>query len=384
MAKEWQREGAVEGVLSGLAKISATMNLAIPPVWMGDAGASMMDQLDTLVMRYIPQLEGVLITHSDAHFKSALGEIYGDSAFAEAPVAFRALVWRPEIGMMLEGVITLSSPSHVSLLLHDTFNAAISAEHLPVGEWEFAYYEEGAVQRSDPNDRSLGLWRHKKTGSPLGGNEHKLLFTVISMTVANRMLSLHGSLLKDPFSVAPPRPGSLSFDQALAEAEHVEEPEEAVEVTHEESMFLAEPAPRKVRWDDSDATSEEEDKAAADRSEEVEIEDDAEDSDEDQDSYDEPVVDTDEMSSDEETLPVINETGTTTEETLQMQDDINVTKAEKKRKKDRKEKKGKKEKRDKKEEKSHKEKNKPGASRSSKRSAKEEYEKPKKKKRTNA
>ena len=253
---------------TALVRLRGQMHLPIPPVWIKNPMASILEQLDTLVMRYIPQLEGVLIAHADARFLRALGCILGDSAFAEAPVAFSALVWRPEIGMELEGSITLSSPSHVSLLLHGTFNAAISAQHLPGAKYEFVYYDEDAnVPRTDPRDRSVGFWRHKKSGARLGGEAQTLRFTVISMTVANHMLSLHGSLLKDPFSVAPPRPGSLSFDQALAEMDVHEEPAEEP-AAHEA------PAPpagaRKVRWDSEEASEAEERAEAAGEPIEVE------------------------------------------------------------------------------------------------------------------
>ena len=229
---------------TGLVKVQAKMHFAIPPAWTMDPLSSVLEQLDTLVMRYIPQLEGVLVTHSNAKFLRALGDIDGDAAFAAAPVSFTALVWRPEIGMALQGTMSLSLPSHVSLLLYDTFNAAISAAHLPASEWEFVHYSDaGESHRRSLTDRSIGFWRHKVTRERLGGDDGRLTFSVISMTVAHQMLSLHGSLLDDPFSVPPPRPGSLSFEQSLSATEPMDEQPEEVSV----------PAPRRVRWeDDSD------------------------------------------------------------------------------------------------------------------------------------
>lgn len=38
---------------TGIVKVSAVMHFAIPPVWMRDPMASVLDQLDTLVMRYV-------------------------------------------------------------------------------------------------------------------------------------------------------------------------------------------------------------------------------------------------------------------------------------------------------------------------------------------
>lgn len=137
-----------------------------------------------------------------------------------------------------EGKISLSAPSHVSLLLQGTFNASISAPHISEKHWEFVYNDadgsdgkagragksagdgddssiddagEGAEDKQDEEEeeedysnQSIGYWRNKKDGTRLGEESGKVTFTVISMTVANGMLSLHGSLLKRPFSVPPP------------------------------------------------------------------------------------------------------------------------------------------------------------------------------------
>lgn len=315
---------------TGLVTLKAKMHFSIPSVWTMEPLSSVLEQLDTLVMRYIPQLEGVLITHSNAKFLRTVGDIDGDAAVAEAPVSFTALVWRPEIGMALEGMMTLSLPSHVSLLLYDTFNAAISAAHLPASEWEFVHYSDaGESHRRSLTDRSIGFWRHKATRERLGGNDGRLTFSVISMTVAHQMLSLHGSLLADPFSVPPPRPGSLTFEQSLSAAEPMEEEPE------EETV----PAPRRVRWeDDSDE-------------EQAEVQDDGEDEDEGVSDYRQPNPAEEDEENDsederEETSSTLPELVPSTEDTQASSSDKKAKKKEKKdkKKKDKKEKKSKKEK----------------------------------------
>ncbi|WFD00618.1 hypothetical protein MYAM1_003369 [Malassezia yamatoensis] len=268
--------------MGALVKMRARMVLPVPPVWMNEPRKSVCEQLDTLVMRFIPHFEGVLLAYSHARFLTQLGGILGDSAFAEAPIAFDALVWRPVIGMSLTGSITLSSPSHVSLLLHDTFNAAISSQHLPAAKYEFVHYDHNQASSRDPSDRSVGYWRHKKTGERLGGDTQTLQFTVISMTVANHMLSLHGSLLKDPYSVAPPRPGSLSFDQALAEIEIPLEADQSTDLTHDAKPDIA--APRKTRFDSEEA-SETEETFASHTDQPIHVEDNANDMDASTDDY---------------------------------------------------------------------------------------------------
>lgn len=109
--------------------------------------------------------------------------------------------------MRLEGQIQLSTPSHISLLVHGIFNASITSAHLPsnfdqsrsskdtVYQWhEFENGEENVVRMEDvkneddiPNEsladdvaeKSTGYWVNKETKEILGGKDGKVVFTVV-------------------------------------------------------------------------------------------------------------------------------------------------------------------------------------------------------------
>lgn len=153
------------------------------------------------------------------------------------------------------GTHSLSSPSHISLLIHKTFNASISLPHIPQDAFEFDESladaapptpvededeDMDALEREDEEEEqrpaaykkveiSTGRWRDRRTGQVLGEGEQLVKFTVIrcvpelclsfvcsmltsrnssSLTIASQMLSLTGSLLADPFSV-PAAPAVL-------------------------------------------------------------------------------------------------------------------------------------------------------------------------------
>ena len=134
------------------------------------------------------------------------------------------------------GSPTLSTPSHISLLLHNLFNASIPASHIPKDTWHFdpdfpvpeaiqkrqqwaiptigsatkeaaaevlaeeaeaeakegaegpetaeeAEAEEEVVKSLEEEEeeqwREKGWWRHNLTNEPLGGKEGKIEFTII-------------------------------------------------------------------------------------------------------------------------------------------------------------------------------------------------------------
>ncbi|KAI9442295.1 hypothetical protein H4582DRAFT_1271278 [Lactarius indigo] len=195
---------------SEFRSVKASVVLAVPPVFANRLRDGVEEMLDTMTMRYEPTLNGVVLTHSDVHFLDSVAQLQGDSPFAICRVGFEALVWSPQRGMSLYGRVTLSSPDHVSLLVHRTFNVSIPRHHIPTDQWEF---EHGPVENGSADDimnadiittdvhgddvqgaDQRGRWVHKVTGDHLGGKDRWLQFTVVGFTVANHMLSLIGSI----------------------------------------------------------------------------------------------------------------------------------------------------------------------------------------------
>ncbi|KDQ55861.1 hypothetical protein JAAARDRAFT_133675 [Jaapia argillacea MUCL 33604] len=200
----------------------ATLVVSLSPVFASNPRAGVEEMLDSMIMRYIPSLQGVVLAHSNLQFLEANATIKGDCPFAISRIAFDATVWSPYVGQKLTGRVNLCSPDHVSLLIHRTFNVSIPRHHIPTDHWEFEYgpaendpefgphaVPEGEDQNmSDahddpPNEHEMdggGRWVHKITGDKMGGVLGDLEFTVIGLTVANQMLSLLGSIQPDPFS----------------------------------------------------------------------------------------------------------------------------------------------------------------------------------------
>ncbi|KIK95143.1 hypothetical protein PAXRUDRAFT_827293 [Paxillus rubicundulus Ve08.2h10] len=216
--------------------INASLVLSIPPVFASDLRAGVEEMLDSMVMRYIPTLQGVLLAHSNLQFLHQTAAIRGDCPFAVCNVCFDATVWSPCVSMKLVGKINLCSPDHISLLVHRIFNVSIPRHHIPQDQWIFEYGpaendpefgegrgwdaegksngeidEEGDVEMKgasgdegqSPGEarepESSGRWVHHLTGGKIGDSDGYLEFTVIGLTVANEMLSLQGSIQPDPF-----------------------------------------------------------------------------------------------------------------------------------------------------------------------------------------
>ncbi|KAF7793962.1 hypothetical protein EIP86_005086 [Pleurotus ostreatoroseus] len=259
--------------------VQASLALSIPPVFATNLRAGAEEMLDSMVMRYIPALQGVVLAHDNLRFLESMATVKADCPFANCRVSFDATVWSPHVGMRLVGKVNLCSPDHVSLLVHRTFNVSIPRHHIPADSWEFEYgpaendpefgaavhKEDAALPDSQQNAdeaqeleqgqmEGSGRWVHKLTGTKLGGPDGYLEFTVIGLTIANQMLSLVGSIQSDPFSpthvpdnsivtvtsTAPRRPVQAEpQDIAMDEDEGGEEGEAAAENESDEDAFEA-------------------------------------------------------------------------------------------------------------------------------------------------
>ncbi|EJD02835.1 uncharacterized protein FOMMEDRAFT_107850 [Fomitiporia mediterranea MF3/22] len=194
--------------------VNASIRVSIPPRFSLDPLSGVKEMLDSLVMRYVPALQGVMLCHSNVKFISDTAILKNECPFSVCTVSFDATVWSPQIGMKLAGTINLCSPDHISLLVHRTFNVSIPREHIPTENWAFEYGPAENDPEFGPNaadavetaaegqetEEPSGIWVHKTTADRLGGRDGQLEFTVIGLTVANQMLSLKGSIQPDPFS----------------------------------------------------------------------------------------------------------------------------------------------------------------------------------------
>ncbi|OXC85745.1 DNA-directed RNA polymerase I subunit RPA43 [Cryptococcus neoformans AD1-7a] len=214
--KKFKSEKHEKGEKSPFEHREMRMRLSVPPKFAGDVMAGVRDQLDGMIMQYVPEVKGVLIAHWDHSFDDDTAKIINECPFEVVNVEFHAIYWAPKIGQKLHGIHSISSPSHLSLIFAGAFNVSIPIQHIPADLYEFEETDEvvetksldgSEVEYVDKNEMEMkeaGRWRDKKTGEFFGKRE-LVKFTVIGMQVTNQMLSLTGSLLEDP-SNPPPAP----------------------------------------------------------------------------------------------------------------------------------------------------------------------------------
>ncbi|KAJ2782572.1 hypothetical protein H4R18_002201 [Coemansia javaensis] len=208
---------AVDGSSFSEATVRLTVTLA--PTHSQDHWAGIHETLNSMLLHYVPQIRGVVLSYSKAKVLSSAALLVNDSPYGQLDVSARLLLWRPVSGMSLKGTINVQSPDHIGLLLWDTFNASIPASFIPKTKYEWRPFSDeevaaraqatggggGSAADSGSDEEAAGTsgahgaafgsgeWVLKGT-SQCVGSSGGLEFVVVDVVRADNVLSVTGAL----------------------------------------------------------------------------------------------------------------------------------------------------------------------------------------------
>lgn len=233
------------GISQCFQVVRTEMYVSLAPMYMENPINGIKAQhLDPLIMTYFPKLQGVVLGYmniqmSKEHYALdtnespiTLSKITDSSPFSFIWIFVDLLIWKPQIGDVLEGHVFIQSASHIGLLVQDTFNATIKYRNIPE-DWEFVPSQADEIE-SEQSQQSHG--RFKSYGHWVDGSgtkvEGKLRFTTRLVHTNGRMVSIEGTLVL-PESEKEAQPVSeisasvstskhMKFDSVEPEAEAVQ------------------------------------------------------------------------------------------------------------------------------------------------------------------
>jgi hypothetical protein len=109
-----------------------TFPISLHPSRLGNVRAGVEEQLNSLLLTFVEELNGVLLAYSDLALSADearnplhCGFIFQERSYVHFRVEVKALVWRVEVGRRVEGVVNSVASDHLSLLLHGAFPVTI-------------------------------------------------------------------------------------------------------------------------------------------------------------------------------------------------------------------------------------------------------------------
>jgi RPA43 OB domain in RNA Pol I len=127
----------------GFWKRSIELTISLLPSALRNVLAHVEGALRNYLLKYSDEIGGILLAFENVTILShgnndAVGNIYNELPHIHYRVSANALVFDPSPGTKLVGsVAECSFQSHLSLLVHDYFNASVSAEHMRASGFEF-------------------------------------------------------------------------------------------------------------------------------------------------------------------------------------------------------------------------------------------------------
>lgn len=162
--------------------------MSIPPIYSISPMKGVQYYLDTMILSYLPSVQGMMLAHRNCEFVEDVAKIYHESPFTFAWVRFDMLVWQAKTGDFLEGTVNLQSPSHIGLLINGFFNASIPKNGIPKN---WSYQEIMSQKKVEQNENGYWIDQDKKA-IKIGD---KISFWTVRLETIGGIISLEGTLL---------------------------------------------------------------------------------------------------------------------------------------------------------------------------------------------
>ncbi|KAJ8323845.1 hypothetical protein QVD99_007004 [Batrachochytrium dendrobatidis] len=172
---------------SPFVQIQAQVRICISPSFITTPLEGVKNYLNTFIMRYIAELDGVVLAYENVKLVTKNGHIMNESPFIFFNAQAKFTLFSPKVGSILYGVVNKVSPDHIGLLVYGVFNTSIPSSHIcnKKFSWDaegYAWKFESAIDHSTMFIATNSI----------------IKFSVDSLITANKMLAISGSLTSHP------------------------------------------------------------------------------------------------------------------------------------------------------------------------------------------
>ncbi|KAL3900799.1 MAG: hypothetical protein SGCHY_001079 [Lobulomycetales sp.] len=106
------------------------MLMRIAPIYASNIKEGIRDFFEPLLMRYLPEADGVLVTFRNVRLEGKTAALVNESPFLQFYIIVDLVLFSPSIDAALKGRVSKICREHVGLLIHGSFNASISSDEL--------------------------------------------------------------------------------------------------------------------------------------------------------------------------------------------------------------------------------------------------------------
>ncbi|XP_041740606.2 DNA-directed RNA polymerase I subunit RPA43 [Coregonus clupeaformis] len=120
-------------------------HIALSPMYLNKKRTGIQEELNTELLRYSETLKGVPLAYDDVSLLQQHGEIYDDNGYIHLDIQANFVIFQPQRGHKLLGIVNKLGVSHVGCLVHGCFNASVpKPAHVTIDTWREAGPRIGA------------------------------------------------------------------------------------------------------------------------------------------------------------------------------------------------------------------------------------------------
>jgi DNA-directed RNA polymerase I subunit RPA43 len=133
-----------------VANTRILMNIA--PIYSGNLALGISKFFESLLMRYLPEAKGVLITYKNVQFETRTANIINESPFLQFCITVDLVLFSPSVNSLVKGKVSKISEKHIGILIHGSFNASIALDEL---ETDYTWDEGKETWRSKSGSKKI-------------------------------------------------------------------------------------------------------------------------------------------------------------------------------------------------------------------------------------
>lgn len=114
------------------SEVEILIQVAVKPLQSSDPMGAVENQLRSSLFKYNEKVCGIPMAYIDILFPNdrEYAKIIGDQPWLHVSVLTKLIVFRPEIGLKLQGKVNKLSDNHLSILVFGMFNASITSNEM--------------------------------------------------------------------------------------------------------------------------------------------------------------------------------------------------------------------------------------------------------------
>lgn len=161
----------------GFRTLKVDMPIFLHPSRFEDPKEGAREYLNNMLMRYIEELDGVVVSYHQLVLKETSAAIFPMEPHVRLVARVNLVVFKPQVGQHLVGKVNLVADDSISLLVHGVFNAFIGTKGI-TSNWEF----------------DDGIWRLRDDPSKYMEVGSRVCFSVYRVRMFDGLLSIGGAL----------------------------------------------------------------------------------------------------------------------------------------------------------------------------------------------